>query len=746
MAPGAGYARWLRTDPGRFLPGLVVAITFVVALHRAGVGDRTVLWFLVVQAVAYALPGMLAWRVLRGGRDPAIADLVLGTIAFHALSVPWYVVVRWAGVPRLVWLLPVATVAGAVLVARRRGSSLLSSQRLPVWCAWNASAAISLGVAMIGAQLPVEVGPLRRWPGTDNPFLLSLAGDLKHHMPGAMPFVTGQKLHYHWFTFADIASTSWLGGQELDVLTFALVPMGMFTLALAAFGLLGWKVTGKPAGGVLALWLAVLVGSVNPLGGFNGYVIDGTFLNALWLASVTQGYAEVLGIGLLFVVVDLLRSGRRREAVSWALFVVVSVVLSGAKASFVPVLGAGALVALVVAYRRGRGWRTVLALGTVLAADLVFAQVALFGGESQGLKLGPHSSLDLLAVSIGLGHVDTGGILLVLAFVVAGWLLPLIVLGAAVLRGGRERVREDLVSWWLLGMVASSMLATLALTHAGFSQYFFLRSGLPFAYLGVAACLLWLWAVASLRLRVAGGAAAILGLGACFVLRGMSEPEAMPRSITDLTQVLVATLVLVALVAAAAAGVTRPGGRKVAALLVAGSFTLGMGAARTVDYARRVDDQRPQQATGRAVIPLGGIEAARYVRAHSDPDELFATNEHCRLPRTTPCRTTAHWMSAWTERRAVIEGWGYTPRANASGDSIPEATTSPYWDPELLALNDRVFLNPSREALDALIRRFPVRWLLVDRRFPADVAGLRELLPVSRRFGQTIVFDVGPVH
>lgn len=741
---GAGRTRLLGPNVARFLPGSVVGVCFVAVMHYRGIGFRELFIFLLFQAVGYAVPGQLAWRVVRGGRDPGIVDLVLGTIAFHALSVPWYIAVRWAGVPRAVWVLPVTGVVVAIVVGRRRKLRLTSPYRLQSWCAWNAAAAIGLGIVLTGSSIAVATGPLRRWPGNDSPYLLSLAGELKHHMPGVIPFVTGEQLDYHWYTFADIASFSWLSGQELDILTIALMPIGLLTLGLAGFGLVGWKFTGTPAGGVVALWLAVLVGSVNPLGGFSGSVIDGTFLEVLWRVSPTQGYAQVLSLVVLYLAIEMLRARRAPAVSTWLIFGLVSFVIAGAKATFIPVLGAGAVAALVGALRRRREWRVVLGMGVVLAAELVFAQMVLFSGASQGMVLSPRSSLDRIGSTMGLEEDHYGGgLVVVLAFIVMCWLLPLLVLGFSVLPAEREWVPDDLASWWVAGMVVSSMIPVVLLTHPGFSQYSFLRAGLPFATLAVAAVLLRLWALSPATLRAAAVAAALLGLGACFVLRSWSEPTALPRDLSELVRVVAASAALPLALGTATAAVVRPGGRKVAALLLAGWFTLGMGSARTIDLVRDVNVRRPDVSSlGPAVIPSGGIEAARYLRGASDPSDLFATNAHCRLPSPRVCATTAHWMSAWAERRAVIEGWGYTATANLTGDSISEVTTTPYWDPDLLALNDLVFTAPTQEHLRSLTAEYPVRWLMVDLRFPADLAGLRRLLPEHRRFGQIILFRV----
>lgn len=81
----------------------------------------------------------------------------------------------------------------------------------------------------------------------------------------------------------------------------------------------------------------------------------------------------------VLVAIHLVRRPSDRRA--WVLFVLLSAALMGAKATFIPVLGGGIL--LVLGWRLVTGRRDQLAtvlLGAVLAAELVFAQLVLFGG------------------------------------------------------------------------------------------------------------------------------------------------------------------------------------------------------------------------------------------------------------------------------------------------------------------------------------------------------------------------------
>ncbi len=139
-------------------------------------------------------------------------------------------------------------------------------------------------------------------------------------------------------------------------------------------------------------------------------------------------------------------------------------------------------------------------------------------------------------------------------------------------------------------------------------------------------------------------------------------------------------------------------------------------------------------AAGRAVhpdrekVPRGALAAGRWLRAHSRPDDLVATNAHCVWGREDPCDSRHFWVTALSERRALVEGWAYTT-ANIDlrrpGEPVPPL---PFWDAERLRLNDAAFRRPSAAAFQYLRDRFGVRWLVVEeRRTPpvGDAANLR---------------------
>jgi hypothetical protein len=66
----------------------------------------------------------------------------------------------------------------------------------------------------------------------------------------------------------------------------------------------------------------------------------------------------------------------------------------------------------------------------------------------------------------------------------------------------------------------------------------------------------------------------------------------------------------------------------------------------------------------------------------------------------------------------------------------------PYWDPDLLAANDRVFSAPSAEAVTFLRDAYGVRWLFVDRRFNPPAATLDSFATLRFEAGDCAVYEI----
>ena len=171
-------------------------------------------------------------------------------------------------------------------------------------------------------------------------------------------------LDYHWFSFADVAAISWQGGQDLDVLLFRLFPFGCLMLSVVAFALLARHLARSHVVGAVCLALAVLVGSINFLAGRQSVIIDSTLLLINWTASPSQAFGQLLAMPAILLVVEILRAPAGRAGLDrWVMALVLTLALMGAKATFIPVIGAGLLVVVVRQLLRrrtiagpARGW------------------------------------------------------------------------------------------------------------------------------------------------------------------------------------------------------------------------------------------------------------------------------------------------------------------------------------------------------------------------------------------------------
>lgn len=103
--------------------------------------------------------------------------------------------------------------------------------------------------------------------------------------------------------------------------------------------------------------------------------------------------------------------------------------------------------------------------------------------------------------------------------------------------------------------------------------------------------------------------------------------------------------------------------------------------------------------------------------------DIVATNIHClstarKVEETTEnCDGRSFAVSAFAERRTLIEGWAYTPNGPT------------YWDPALLEANDRFFMSPTSEGAKNLAAN-GVTWLFVDEELPGakDFSAYAELI------------------
>ncbi|WP_205315361.1 hypothetical protein, partial [Nonomuraea lactucae] len=142
------------------------------------------------------------------------------------------------------------------------------------------------------------------------------------------------------------------------------------------------------------------------------------------------------------------------------------------------------------------------------------------------------------------------------------------------------------------------------------------------------------------------------------------------------------------------------------------------------------------------VVPEGGLAAGRWLRAHSGPDDLVATNAHCRWGREEPCDSRFPWVAALSERRVLVEGWAYTS-ANLSRwrPGLPPESL-PFWDDELIRLNDAAFHAPSADVMRRLRDGHGVRWLFAEERPGTTLPEIGDYATPRFRSGGYAVYQI----
>ena len=706
--------------------------------------------FLAYLMLGITLPGTLLWRAVSRRPAPLIEDLAAGCALGYALEVLAYIGMRAAGLPYGVLLWPLATIAVFLAVPRLRRywRALPGGSPAPWWFSWTTSA----GIAFLVGWSCLEFFRSTRItaPGYasmdfDMPFQLAIAGEVKHHVPPRIPWLVSEPLYYHWFVHAEVAATSWVTGLEPMTLLYRLSPLPMLAVLAVLVGVLARRVCGVWCSAPVAVAITFVGLAPNPFGwplnwyartyGF-GAIEDGSLLRPTLWNSPTQTFGCVLSVLLVIVLVDLLQAERTR--LLWPAFGVLLAAVMGAKATYLPLLlgGLGLVVAGELIRRRRVHRRAAIAGGVVLGA-LGFAQYVLFGGVSQGLTVAPLATMRSLAVSASTHFLSPATPAWRTAVVTVLCLFAWACVWSAA--GGLVR-RPTPPVLLLAGIGAAGVVGLCAFNHPGLSQYFFFESARP--YLGVlAAC-----GFAALVPHFHRALLVFLLAGAVVVyaVRQLdrpigTRPLAVAFAITWPYALLAATCVLAFLVA------RRWFGSLAFALVAALSFGFGLPSA--VDQVRLQALTAPnlwrQALEHNAPVTPGTMEAGRWLRDHSEPNDLVATNAHCRSIPVPPCDNHHFSVAAFTERRMLFEGTGYTARsfeiAQATGRN---AGGIGYWDAAIGQANDAAFNQPSVASVGVLRDRYRVRWLFADELHEPPSPDLSAFATLRFRSGYCAVYQL----
>ncbi|MFL5645364.1 MAG: hypothetical protein ACJ78L_08410 [Chloroflexota bacterium] len=743
-ARGAAASGWL--------PASVLGAVGVAVLIAYGTPPTSIILFAGYVALGIAVPGMLWVRFLRGRAMHISEDLTLGLVVGYCLEIATYIVVRAAGAPLLVLAWPTVTLLVFAAVPGLRRWWRGDGSRAPVWWSWSLAGLLGYLLLFSAGTFFAQhhlTGPDTAY--VDMPYHLALTGELRNHVPSSVPFVASQPLAYHWFVYAETAATSWTTGIEPVTLLYRLSPLPMFVAFVLLTAATARRLTGVWWTGLVAVAVALFGTVAGTYAWADTAVFDTQTLWATWV-SPTNLFGLALFAGAIVLFLDLVAHEGPAPRRRWLLAGLLAFGLGGAKASLLPLLIAGLVFVVVgVGLRYRRMPRSAVGALVLSLVALGFAVVLLFRGSTGGLVIGL-DSLRAYPVIRLLGAPGADGwasvVLPGAALLVALVLWSCLWAGAFGLLLRRTRSLGDPRIMFLLGICAGGLGAVIVLSYPGFSQLYYLRGaagafGLVTA-VGIAAIV-----PPGADRRIIGwvSLAAAAGAATVLVIEALGPGRAPSLSRGHLSGVLPAILVpvLVLLVTATVGSVvfTRLAHRRSdlrgAAPLLTVALVMGFSLPKMAAAAS------PFVAVADApiVVPADGMAAARWLRDHSGPGDLIATHLHCLAPGGAGrCDARHFWVSAYSERHVLVEGWAYTQMSISHARELGvDSNHVPFWDPALLALNDRAFTDPSAEVLRALEADHGVRWLFADATI-ADVAALDRLADLRERVGDYAIYEL----
>ncbi|WP_369183844.1 hypothetical protein [Streptomyces sp. Y1] len=769
----------------RFAPAAAAYLLLVALLLAADTRPGDIARYTFYAAWAVLLPGTLVFRSLRRRPYTLVEDLALGAATGLVLELAAWAVLMPLGLQKaaIAWPLLVVVPFLAVPGLRRHWRPRGYRRQSAGW-SWSVAGVVALTSVyyyeVFLSRFPILPDSDTTRQYGDLPYLLSLAGNAKHDFPPTLPQAAGEPLHYHWFTFVHMAMGDLVGHIDLTVIEMRLMVPALAALGILVTAVVAQRLSGRAWAAPVAAVLVFAVGEFTAA--YPNNVSSWTFgapeVRLMSFVSLSLTYSQPLLIALIGVVGDVLRRGRadggpldddgraddgrapalgRGAFVLTALFALAS---SAAKASSLPVTLAGlAFAGLMVLIGTRRIPWPIVGLGAVIGAAQLFATAVIFDFESYGLEVIPFGNVQQYWADPQ--HSRTAAVqAVVVAATLGAFLLnhQLKVVGALPLMW-RRRFRLEPVQWFLLGGAIAGPAAYLAVN--GFNSSYFTIAGLPFGALLSA----WGYCEAVERAALPRRAVAALLAGALALAGGLTYlmyrysadwatwavglfgHEKAWHSYDPLLPALVAAGVLAAIAAVcgllwwAAARAVPALRRRGGVVLLTATLAIGLpGLGLDVLQARHVVWE------GSWILPKTQIDGARWVRAHSDPKDVLATNGHCwefedykNGPTCTNYRS--HWLGAYSERSVLIEGWAYAPRLMATSGGAA-ATTAPFWDAALLKLNEDAFYHPTADILRRLHDDHRVRYLVVQRKAGQESPLLARLAPKVFDNGRVAVYEL----
>jgi hypothetical protein len=447
---------------------------------------------------------------------------------------------------------------------------------------------------------------------------------------------------------------------------------------------------------------------------------------------------------MLFAIVVLLYFHWRRQMSRAGLVLIplLAVAATGTKGSTMPLVVAGVALAFVamIIFDRSR-LRPLLVEGILCGGSLIVAMVAVFQGSASGLHVQFHDAAMQTPSITRVGAITAT----TMAFSSIVAVLGILGRGTGLLwRLRTSQGRRDPMTWLLLGAGFAGASAVAIFTHPGLSQWYFARTAGPLLALGSAIGLVTM--VDELGSRAWRPIAIGVVLGPAFVLLPVELFGVLKSHHGGLIHAskMIAVGLLVLVVAGALAFWATPRMRRTAfaaamtCAVLAGGVTIVMKLQLEVPPARPLNAVKP---TNPLAVSRDQIAAARWIRDHSDVNDLVMTNRHCTTPiDPVKCDSRRFVVAAFSERQMLVEAWTPTVEANRRGPNGRDSVFVDYWKPDILALNDGFIAKPDADKQRRL-QALGVRWVMVDFTRP-HAATLEPFAHEKMRNGWAAVYEL----
>jgi hypothetical protein len=725
---------WRQLGAGAVKAAAGVALAWLMIWLMAGhASGDSIVALLRFWIFGITLPGTVLWRLASPFRHNLVEDFAAGSLVGVAVLILVYLAVAPLGGQQWAWLwvVPVLVLVVAVPSWRRRCLSRVERPISPL-TAWLIAIACGLPLYSIGRYRNLAPAPYTdaRSNVPDMAFHHALAASAKYDSPLQAPYVNGERMDYHYFWHQFTAATSWASGVNLTDLVYN---TGWLPLMLAGCAII-FAVTDRLAPG--SRWVGPLAIAVAAIGGnvdaYTSVRLPAESLISYDWGSPTQNLGGALVTLLALIGIDLLRG--RSGPGTWVLFVVIAAAASGSKATVLPLIICGLGLVVFIRLLYGRFAKGALLLAVVLGGIFVAAIFVVFGNKSSGLAVRPW----VIFAKFGLypyvsKELEGGGYDHGAMWITAITMSLSLLLGSAgllVLLGTAARWFRDPGMIFLVGISIAGFGGMVLTDQPGGSQLYFHRTAVPLiAALAAAGTWMLVFWFADRRSGLLVAASLAGGYGATAAARAIvkAHPSAGRPFLTPdghLTGLVTPWLWTIGFLLAVATLVTvvwkllKRRGRP--SRIAMASFVLaGMGAGLFLPIQAMSQYKAPDLAPISDKNPLGPsatqAAAATWLRDHTAPDELIATNAHCAAKNTSGCDARHFWIAALSERHVLVEGWGYTNTINELvAGTGSNSNGLPFWDQEKLEENDRAFITPTRDNVRLLKTKYGVRWLYAD--------------------------------